>query len=161
MRESRQEACAGTPVEGIFRAMRTPSGARSGSRGGIDVLPRDILCAACGSLFPAGDVSPGASVRCTLCGAVVEIAQVVVEKRPVRRTGDATFLEDAERRARPVPRERIRRALVVLAVVLALATVSAVVYACRDPIGAWVSDAWSSLRSAPSKPETTAPANRR
>jgi hypothetical protein len=150
------EACADGAAGGILPAMDDSRRGTGDAAGAPEAgVPRGVLCAACGSLFPSGGALPGASVLCTFCGESVEIAQLVVERRAVRRTGDATLP------VLPIPRDRVRRALTALAVVLALVVASAVVYALRDPLGDWVADAWSRLRPAPARPESTTPPSRR
>ena len=70
-----------------------------------------VLCASCGSRFDAGGATTGARVRCPLCAEVVELANVIAEKRRYRSRAPLTF------GANGGPRRRRKRIVVPVALI--------------------------------------------
>jgi DNA-directed RNA polymerase subunit RPC12/RpoP len=48
-----------------------------------------VLCAACGSRFDAEGATTGDRVSCPMCGVVVEVAGMTVERRRVKKSPPA------------------------------------------------------------------------
>ena len=87
-----------------------------------------VVCGACGSRFTDDDARPGAGATCPLCGALVEVGPLVEEKRRV-----PSALREALSLSR-VPRSRIARTLLRMAVVLMGAAGLAVLWTYRAEV---------------------------
>lgn len=103
-----------------------------------------VQCAACGSRFESPRAETGARLRCPLCGAEVEVDELVLERRRVVSQSAQAPALDASR----VPRASKRRVVETFSLLLLLVAGLAVLWTLREPIVA----AFRTTPAAPGRP---------